>query len=245
MRTLLVGVVWLVASSLTRLGAQTVTLEIRPRVGDTLHLRYDQRIEASDAPNETTVDTSVSTLLVLSRTIVVGHDKKGTEVVAITDSVDMAPQSAEPARQLLQGRPLHLRVWPDGMMKLESVDTGTAGKQLRATLSQTPAMLPRSPVRVGREWHCDVQLPLPPGKGGALKATFRLDSLSQNGELAYVSLHGMLRRDGSPAVTTGVVTGSLLVDRRRGWLTDSRATIEVTSGSVHMMITEWLRTTDR
>jgi Family of unknown function (DUF6263) len=222
--------------------AQTVKLEIRPRMGDTLHLRYDQRTEATDGPT----GTVVSTLLVMSRTIVVGSDKRGTDVVAVTDSVDMAPQSAEPARELLEGRPLHLRVDPDGATKLAAVDTGTVEPQLRATLAQMPAMLPRKAVKVGRTWRCDVQLPLPPGRGGKLKATFRLDSLSRSGDLAYVSLRGMLRRDGpSGAASTGVVTGTLLVDRRRGWLTDSRATIHVTSPTVQMTITEWLRTTDR
>jgi hypothetical protein len=239
LKALVVGVVGLVAS--VAAGAQTVTLRIRPQIGDTLHLRYDQRIEATDGPG----GTMVSTLLVLSRTIVEGSDAKGTDVVAVTDSVDMAPQSAEPARQLLEGRPLHLRVAPDGATMLEPVDTGTVAPQLRATLAEMPAMLPRKSVRVGRTWKCDVQLPMPPGEGGALKATFRLDSLSRNGDLAYVSLRGTIRRDAPPTVTTGLVTGTLVVDRRRGWLTDSRATIHVTSGAMQLMITEWLRTTDR
>ena len=222
-------------------GAQTVTLEIRPHIGDTLHLRYDQRIEASDG----TAGPMVSTLLVMSRTIIEESDKKGTDVVAVTDSVDMAPQSAEPARELLEGRPMHLRVAPDGSTTLEAVDTGSVAPALRPTLMQMPAMLPRKPVKVGRTWRCDVQLPLPPGKGGALKATFRLDSISRTGDLAYVSLRGTLRRDSPPTVTTGLVTGTLVVDRQRGWLTDSRATIHVTSGAMQMMISEWLRTTDR
>jgi hypothetical protein len=54
-------------------GAQTVTLEIRPHIGDTLHLRYDQRIEASDGA----AGPMVSTLLVMSRTIIEASDKKG------------------------------------------------------------------------------------------------------------------------------------------------------------------------
>jgi hypothetical protein len=232
-------VVGLVASGAVY--AQTVKLEIRPRIGDTLHLRYDQRIEASDGPR----GSMVSTLLVLSRTIVVGSDKRGTDVVAVTDSVDMAPQSAEPARELLEGRPLHLRVEPDGSTKLAAIDTATVAPQLRATLAEMPAMLPRKAVKVGRVWKCDVQLPLPPGRGGKLKATFRLDSLSRSGDSAYVSVHGVLRRDEPGAASTGVVTGTLLVDRRRGWLTDSRATIHVTSAAAQMTITEWLRTTDR
>jgi hypothetical protein len=135
-------------------------------------------------------------------------------------------------------------VFPDGATQLESIDTGTVDPQLRSTLSQMPAMLPRKPVRVGRSWHCEVTLPLPPGRGGSFKATLRLDSLSRNKDLAYVSLRGRIQRDGPPSPSTGIVTGTLLVDRRRGWLTDSRATIQVTSATVHMTITEWLRTTD-
>lgn len=233
------GVVGLVAS--TAAGAQSVRLEIRPRVGDTLHLRYDQRIEASDGPS----GDVVSTLLVLSRTIVVGGDKHGTDVVAVTDSVDMAPQSAEPARELLQGRLIHLRVEPDGATTWAKADAKSVQPALEGTLAQMPGMLPRKAVKVGRTWQCDVQLPLPPGRGGKLKATFRLDSLSRGGDLAYVSLNGTLKRDAPPAPSTGVMTGTMVVDRRRGWLTDSRATIHVTSSTMQMTITEWLRTTDR
>jgi Family of unknown function (DUF6263) len=218
--------------------AQAVTLEIRPRIGDTLHLRYDQRTEATDGPS----GTMASTLMVLSRTIVVGRDKRGTDVVAVTDSVDMAPQSAEPARELLEGRPVHLTVAPDGATKLAKMDTKTVTPELKATLTEMPAMLPRKAIKVGRTWECDVQLPMPAGRGGKLKGTFRLDSVSRNGDLAYVSLHGTLKRDGSGS---GVVDGAIVVDRRRGWLTDSRATVYVTSAATRMTITEWLRTTDR
>jgi hypothetical protein len=221
--------------------AQAVKLEIRPRIGDTLHLRYDQRAEASDGAS----GSMVSTLMVLSRTIVVGREKRGTDVLAVTDSVDMAPQSAEPARELLEGRPVHLMVAPDGATKLAAMDTKTVTPELRATLTEMPAMLPRKAIKVGRTWECDVQLPVPGGRGGKLKGTFRLDSLSRNGDLAYVSLRGTLKRDAAPPGGTGVVNGTLVVDRRRGWLTDSRATVYVTSATARMTITEWLRTTDR
>jgi hypothetical protein len=237
------GVVGLIVSGVA--GAQSVKLEIRPQIGDTLHLRYDQRVEASDGPPEGSDAPMVSTLLVLSRTIVVGSDTRGTDVVAVTDSVDMAPQSAEPARALLEGRPLHLRVDRDGATKLASVDTGTVEPQLRAALTQMPGMLPRKAMKVGRTWRCDVQLPLPPGHGGKLKATFRLDSVARAGDLAYVSLHGTLKRDASPPKSTGVMSGTMVVDLRRGWLTDSRATIHVASPTSQLTITEWLRTTDR
>jgi hypothetical protein len=62
---------------------------------------------------------------------------------------------------------------------------------------------------------------------------------------------------GARFVTSSVLTGTMQVDRRRGWMTDSRTTVAVhsvatpppgsTAQPVHfrMKITQWLRAVDK
>jgi hypothetical protein len=128
-------------------------------------------------------------------------------------------------------------------------------------------MLPRAPVAVGESWTRTMELPgggAAPGRvgrGGGLVAIFRLDSLTRNGELAHISLRGTLARDGAPDefphglsfAMTGAVVGTMVVDRRRGWMTDARTTLTVRSTvaprpgtgarpmKVRMKVTQWLR----
>src|SRR5207237_7687876 len=102
-----------------------------------------------------------------------------------------------------------------------------------------PAMLARQPVRVGEKWTREMQIPLSgdPGALGSVKATFRLDSLGRNGDIAYVSMHGTMSRinaTGAPPpptgyTTSGTLTGTIQIDRRLGWITDSRSSIIVRS----------------
>ena len=130
-----------------------------------------------------------------------------------------------------------------------------------------PAAFPRKPVRVGTTWARDMPLPAGTQLGsaltGRLHVSFRLDSLGRGGDLAYVSMQGDLRPGtvGSPsgglASDKGSVTGTMLVDRRRGWLTDSRFSIVISStvappvatgeGVMHMQlrVTQHMRTTDK
>jgi hypothetical protein len=96
-------------------------------------------------------------------------------------------------------------------------------------------------------------------------ASFRLDSVSRNEDLAYISMRGEMRRDSVPAgpprgsrmTVSGTVTGALLLDRRRGWLTESRFAVVLrttmvpaaASGASPMRfltrITQRMRTLDR
>ena len=96
-------------------------------------------------------------------------------------------------------------------------------------------------------------------EGGKLQATFRLDSLSRNGDQAYVSLTGILTRppsakDGWATMTmSGSMNGGLVIDRRRGWIKDARMSYIVRSvvtpnggGTAdamrfHMKVTQWVR----
>jgi hypothetical protein len=67
---------------------------------------------------------------------------------------------------------------------------------------------------------------------GLVRATFQLDSLGRNGDIAYITMRGTLshdHRDGSNSELEGFMTGSLQLDRRLAWITDSRAEIDVTT----------------
>ena len=93
-----------------------------------------------------------------------------------------------------------------------------------------------------------------------LTATFTFDSLSKSGELAFLSLRGRLMKpagpgaatDGSQVETSGTVIGQVLIDRRRGWITDARTTFSLQSlvtpsdrrsppMRVRMTISQWIR----
>ena len=70
-------------------------------------------------------------------------------------------------------------------------------------------------------------------EGDVLRATFRLDSLSADGSLAYLTVKGEVSRDarargGHPdgdMEMRGTMTGMLLLDRARGWLRESRVSM--------------------
>jgi hypothetical protein len=86
--------------------------------------------------------------------------------------------------------------------------------------------------------------------------------LSLSGELAFLSLRGRLSKgegDGNPGddgksivETSGIVVGTVLLDRRRGWITDARTTFSLQSlvtpaepgkapVRVKTTISQWLR----
>jgi hypothetical protein len=245
---------------------QSVVLSIRPHAGDTVHMRYDQRVETIATTERGHADTTtsvVSTLLVMSRTIVESSDSSGADVVAVTDSVaatssgGRTPESAQAAREMLQGKEVRLRMSPDGATVAE--DTA-ANPELRSLFAAMPAILPKAPTPVGRRWKREMAGPI----GGAMegghsevKTTFRLDSLSKTGDLAYVSVRGTITEASTgPGPTkgesSGTVNGTVLLDLRRGWVTESRDRIEITSTirsrgakmRIKMTVTQWLRAID-
>jgi hypothetical protein len=143
-------------------------------------------------------------------------------------------------------------------------DGGLMTPEASALVAQMPATLPDRKVVPGATWSHATAVPLPGQSdgppAGRLTATFRLDSLSRYGDLAYVSMRGTLERPrggvtlpkGARYESAGTVTGSFQLDRRRGWLTDVRATITMKSvvsqaadGSepvhVRTRVTQWLR----
>ena len=72
------------------------------------------------------------------------------------------------------------------------------------------------------------------GDGGRVQVTFTLDSIGTSGTVAYVSMSGALARSGTGqrgvhVATSGTMTGRIVVDLKRGWMTDSRATYAMVS----------------
>src|SRR5690348_2910660 len=224
---------------------QAVLLQIRPRVGDTLHLRLDQQTEltgtrrSNGAPSIATMNTS---LRVYSRAIVERSAPAGTFVRAITDSIRLTgadDASGDEARRALEGRAMLLRISPDGTVALVDAN-GDALSDASDAVSLMPAAFPKGPVAVGYTWTRDMPLPaggrLAPGAGpvaGWLHTKFRLDSVTHSGTLAYISMHGEMSADPDahlqdatgPVLEKGTVVGTMLVDRARGWLTESQFTI--------------------
>lgn len=264
----------LIAFPIATAGAQrrAVTLEIRPRAGDTLHMRLDQEVELTGTTRAGTADETksiVTTMRLLARAIVQRVLSSGVVVQAVTDSVvvtssdDHAPALLRQMRRSLVGRPVRMRVSPDGTCELLDAErAGAAGQQLSGLVSLMPGTLPRGPVAVGDRWTRTMPLPVAAspdaGSAGTVTATFRLDSLTEGGDLAWVSVHGTVTRDavgaqrgGSRLTTSGTVAGIMQIDRRLGWMTGASAAVAVQSlltppaGSHHAPMRFHVRITQR
>ena len=251
--------------------AQTVLLQIRPHIGDTLRMHLTQTVEMTGtAPSTGPVATrSMTTSIeVFTRAIAQQWTQGGTLMQTITDSVAMTPASeasiADLRRRALQSQKVWLRVSTDGAM--EMVDDGDPNSELRHIFGEMPAMLASTAVSVGGKWSREMQIPLSsePGALGNVRATFHLDSLGHNGDIAYITMHGTLARINTPGSapagpgygTSGTLAGTIQIDRRLGWITDSRSTIIVRSivvpasavkgdarapMQVRTKITQWIR----
>ena len=253
---------------------QSVLLQIRPHIGDTLRMHLSQTVEmtginSSRGPDSTT--TMTTSIEVFTRAVPSQLTSSGTLMQAITDSVKMTPASpaslADLRRRSMQARPVWLRVSTDGAMEI--VDDADANSELRHLFGEMPAMLARQAVAVGEKWTREMQIPLSgdPGTVGEVKATFRLDSLGRNGDIAYISMHGTMSRanaasgqaqpNGRGYMTSGTLAGTIQIDRRLGWITDSKSSIIVRSTiaqtparkgdaqiapmQVRTKITQWIR----
>jgi hypothetical protein len=247
-------------------GAQRVTLRVRPPVGDTLWMTMDQTFEmADDSTHSSAAPQAMSAKVrVCTHTIVLNRAKNGTEVESVTDSVNITPDIVTTiplfanVRRALNGRHVHLRITEDGALQiLGDPASATPG----AVSMAMPPMLPDQPVAVGQTWTRELPVPISGAQtsGGLVHATFRLDSLSADQNIAYISMKGTLAhpasaKDGSKAARpamVGTLVGTMQIDRRLEWMTDSRATITFNSLVrlsrdtapvwVRMKVTQWLR----
>ena len=233
---LLTGSVFLAAPSMR--AQDRVLLQIRPRVGDTLRVRLDQKVEMTGAPRSApSVKRQMTTVTeVFSRAIVEHVAPAGATVLAVTDSVRTATSRGDksvgkPVRARGRENTTTLRVSSDGGAK---VTDSKASDELRAMFGQMPAMLSRKPVAVGESWTREMRIPVTGEKGamGLVRATFHLDSLSDDQNMAYISMKGSLSHDhsdGSNSEMNGSMTGSMKLDREVGWMVETRAMIDVTS----------------
>lgn len=229
--------------------AQAVLLQIRPHLGDTVHMRLDQESEMTGTRGQgpgASSSSVVTSLRIYSRAVIERVGAAGATVLAITDSVAMsssdarARRLAEDTRRMLQGKQIRLRLAPDGTTALLEGPQEPDADDVSNVVSVMPAAFPHGLVRVGQSWTREMPLPSRDGVGGRssgrLHATFRLDSLSRGGAIAYVSMYGVLTGDQAPPGARrlaleqqGTVAGTMQLDRRRGWLCDSRFVIEVES----------------
>lgn len=217
------------------LGAQSVLLQIRPRVGDTLRVRLDQQSQLTGERRGSdggAIRSSVTTTMqVFSRAIVEGAGPTGALVQTITDSVLVWTNDAHASAprgkpmRMPPGPPVHVHVAPSGTVELE----GEGRREEAEIAALMPAAFPREPVRVGATWTREMTMPAGLGRapGGVLRAVFRLDSLARGRDVAYVSMNGEIHSDPQsdprrgPMVEKGSVTGALVLDRVRGWLVES------------------------
>ena len=258
--------------------AQPVLLRIRPSPGDTLNMRLEQLVVMTGTTRMGQQDStrSVTTQTKMRARVIIERSEPGwTMVLAVTDSVEMSAKGnrttyrGDALRQALEGKRLRMRVSPQGVTEVTENPDGIPG-ELSALIANLPASLPRDPISVGDSWVKDMALPLAAGAGardsGSLRTTFRLDSLSREGRIAYISMSGKFERDtmargalpdGASLRSSGILKGALKIDRVRGWLTESRATITINSlltpppGSedkpmkFHMKITQHIRAIDK
>jgi uncharacterized protein DUF6263 len=218
---------------------------------------------------ESTPSSMTTSIEVFTHTIAQQWTSGGTLMQSITDSVAMTPASpgslADLKRRTMQAKRVMVRVSPDGAMEI--VDDDDSNSELRHTFGEMPAMLAREPVAVGEKWTREMQIPLSgdPGAMGSVRATFQLDSLGRNGDIAYISMRGTMSRMSIPGApppgagytTSGTLAGTIQIDRRLGWITDSKSSIIVRSTiaanparkgapqgapmQVRTKITQWIR----
>jgi hypothetical protein len=226
-RTLLLSA--LVANSA---GAQKVLLQLRPHVDDTLRMELEQVTEMSGAAVGAPGAAVITKLKMFSRAIVEGSAPIASLILAVTDSVSFTSNDANAralglqAKNELEGRQMRLQLWPDGTVTLND-GAASVPREVSDLVSVMPASFPSKPVAIGESWQRS--MPVPSGDalgipaGSVMKANFRLDSTSADGNLAYVTMKGVLAPAAKPAndALSGSVNGTLVVNRKRGWLASS------------------------
>jgi len=136
----------------------------------------------------------------------------------------------------LEGRSMRLRLSPDGTVGMAQKGREVP-KEVSDIVDVMPASFPRDSVSVGESW--TREMPIARGStlgapvGGVVRANFRLDSVSRSGDVAYVSMQGTLDQQPAPATSeasiSGTVNGTMVVNRRRGWLSETRFLVQMRS----------------
>jgi hypothetical protein len=252
--------------------AQEVVLQIRPHAGDTLRMRLDQETDfTGGGPSRNAIGPAnmVTTMAMFARAIIEGGTTGETSVLAVTDSVRLWSTDSRgslAARQMeaqLRGQRVRFRVTPEGMVAMDPA--GGAPREVAHVVSLMPATFPQGPIKVGQSWMRDMPLPAGTQLGaqlsGLLRVTFRLDSVSHSGDLAFVSMRGDMQPASGPGATSqavlekGSVSGTMVLDRKRGWLSESWFNVVVMTAMamppaasamrVQMRITQHMRTAER
>ena len=221
--------------------AQKVLLELRPHAGDTLRMELEQITEMSSAANGATPTKVITSLRMFSRAIVESTAHIASLILAVTDSVDVnssdprARELAEQAERDLEGRQMRLRLWPDGTVTLND-GAASVPREVSDLVSVMPASFPSRPVQVGDMWVREMPVPSSESvgipTGSVVRTRFRFDSISPEGDLAYLSMAGALRPVAATPANEGLagsVSGSLVVDRQRGWLSESHFLLQLRS----------------
>lgn len=209
---------------------QKVSLQIRPRMGDTLKLKMDQKVEVVGTARNggDTVMAKTSTMQLLTRAIPLSFNGTETIVIAIADSVSVTPHNTTSKAQGMQGQSIQLKLATDGSVRL--VDDQNK-KTIAVLFANMPATLPGKPVAVGESWTREMTVPSPynPKQMRNIKAVFQLDSLRDNGDMAYISMRGTITHVSNDDDLSGSIMSSMQVDRRMAWMTSSRTTIKIAS----------------
>lgn len=249
LRSFFIASVCFFAASITANAQPPVLLQIRPHVGDTLSVRLEQEVAMTGMPagcgaqsnalrarpknapaNCSDVRSMTNRTEVYSRAIVKSLSRDATDLLAITDSVITSPGAGQTRKkQPVPRNPVEIRITSDGSVE---VGAGQASDEVREMFGQMPATLSRKPLAIGEKWIHEMKVPLPeePGATGLVRTTLQLDSVSKGGSVAYISMHGVLSHDhsdGSNSDTSGSLTGTMQLDRRLAWITDTHATIDV------------------
>jgi hypothetical protein len=252
LRKWLVPVVVAIISLPHAVGAQAVSLQVRPHAGDTVRLRLDQRttMEAvRDADDGERTMSMVTDITVHTTAIVLKAERDEATIAASTDSavvrMDPDPEGRDAGRlqRRLIGQRVLMQVSPNGKTRVMQ-SGGLPAPELSSLFARMPALFPPDPVQVGGTWVNSMPVPVGgQGEGAAanLRATFTLDSISDNGDLAFISMRGSLARSpvaaahnlasGVTVETSGSIVGTVTLDRRRGWLVHASA--DATTVSVY------------
>ena len=237
-----------VLSGLARAGAAQaasatgIVLRLHPRVGDTLRTRLEQLTEVTEARAAGTAKPMTTSVIVLTRTIVQASRQATTTVLTIVDSASVhssdthgAAMSAQ-AERVLRRQRMIVQLAEDGSVEGARDASGVAvPRDVADAMAAMPAVLPRRPVSVGERWQREMPLPsarpIGTGSSAQIRAEFRLDSLSADGDRAFVSMHGQIASDADARGVdmTGSVSGAMQIDRARGWMTESFFTVLIRS----------------